>query len=352
MSAVGRLARVALPAALVGGVVWWWRGLRWQGRPDAELSVPTEDGWLLGVARYLPRQRRFPLPVLLGHGSAGSALIFDLGTVSLARWLADEGFDVYAVDLRGRRRSWPPSGPSRKLQWCFDDFALRDLPAAVAAACETSGSEAALWVGLEVSGQALYAAAIEGVADRVRAAVTLGAPAVTPPDAQVPGVTAPPRLRVGGRVPTRWASAVAGPLLAYARSAQLASSFRMAHTDPLPVARYFRNGVPDEAALLADQFARWIEDGVMVSLDGSRRWSEQLGAVRLPVLLLVGAADLQRPPQAVEATAQALGGPTRFVRAGTADGFSVDYGHDDLIVGRPAPSEVFPLIRDWLAAHC
>ncbi len=40
-----------------------------------------------------------------------------------------------------------------------------------------------------------------------------------------------------------------------------------------------------------------------------------------------------------------------FVRAGVADGFSVDFGHDDLLAGIAAPAEVFPVVGDWLAAR-
>jgi alpha-beta hydrolase superfamily lysophospholipase len=37
--------------------------------------------------------------------------------------------------------------------------------------------------------------------------------------------------------------------------------------------------------------------------------------------------------------------------AGLADGFSADYGHTDLLVGRRASEEIFPRLRDWLVAH-
>ena len=43
--------------------------------------------------------------------------------------------------------------------------------------------------------------------------------------------------------------------LAYARARVLESSFRPANTDPLVVARFSRNGIPDESTLLVDQFA-------------------------------------------------------------------------------------------------
>ncbi|MCL4414581.1 MAG: alpha/beta hydrolase, partial [Actinobacteria bacterium] len=283
-------------------------------------------------------------------GFAGTGLIYDLGPRwSLARYLAASGFDVFCVDLRGRRRSWPMEGPDPSLQWSFDDFVERDLPAAVDAACNAAGADSAFWLGMEMSGQMLYAAAISGTTTRVRGGITFGSPALTPPSAKVPGVTSAPRGRRGGRVPFRSGARPAGPILAYARSKQLDSSFRMAHTNPLPVARYFRNGVPDESLVLADQFRDWVTHGVMCSLDGSTVWSDHLDAVDLPLLLVAAAADLQRPPGAVEATANAIGGSdTTFVRAGKDHGFALDYGHDDLLVAEAAVADVFPLVRGWL----
>ena len=100
---------------------------------------------------------------MLGHGLCGSRFIFDShADYSLARHLARHGYDTWAVDLRGRNRSWPEGGPDRSHQWTFDDFVAHDLPTAVATACEASGAAEAFWIGTEMSGLAFYAAAIAG----------------------------------------------------------------------------------------------------------------------------------------------------------------------------------------------
>jgi hypothetical protein len=35
---------------------------------------------------------------------------------------------------------------------------------------------------------------------------------------------------------------------------------------------------------------------------------------------------------------------------GRINGYRADYGHDDIILGRYAQTEVFPYLRDWLIA--
>lgn len=317
------------------------------------LSVETSDGWILSMRRYAAVGSGPRRAVVAGHGFAGTGLVWDLmPEVSLARYLAAAGMDFYALDWRGRGRSWPPTGASRDLTWSFDDFVFKDLPVAVDAACAISDVESVQWIGLEMSGQALYAAAISGTADRVGSAITLGSPVLTPASAKVPGVTSAPRARRHGRVQFRAGAHHAGPVLALLHSKQLDSSFRISNVDPLVPARYLRHGVPDESGVIADQFRDWVDNGTMRSLDHATVWSERMSEVTMPLLLLAASRDLQRPSSSVRESLELFGSSDKTVmEIGTATGFRVDYGHDDLIAARTSPDEVFPIIRDWLNDH-
>jgi predicted alpha/beta hydrolase len=330
-----------------------YRRFDWSTGEDERHTVRTADGWNLALYRYRAAGQPHPFPVICSHGMAGTHFIFDLHPrYSLARYLAQHGFDTWLVDLRGRGDSWPDGGPAPHLQWSFDDFVACDLPATVSRVCELTGSAQAFWLGMEMSGQALYAATIVGTANHVRGAVTCGSPVLTPASALVPGVTSAPKARRKGRVPFRGGARLAGPVLAHGGFSVLESSFRHCNSDPLAVSRYFRNGIPDEATDLVDQFAAWIREGVMRSRDGSVVYSERLGEVTLPLLVIAAAHDLQRPPEAVRAAFDAFGSADKtFLRAGVADGFSVDFGHDDLLAGVAAPAEVFPRIASWLVAR-
>ncbi|ARU58426.1 hypothetical protein OLMES_4430 [Oleiphilus messinensis] len=68
---------------------------------------------------------------------------------------------------------------------------------------------------------------------------------------------------------------------------------------------------------------------------------QQLG-YGFPILSLAGSADLQCPPEA----AARFGTEHRIF--GRAYGEQVDYGHDDLVLGKFAPDETWPVILEWL----
>ena len=63
-------------------------------------------------------------------------------------------------------------------------------------------------------------------------------------------------------------------------------------------------------------------------------------------------ADLARMSPAERHLVQRLvSGPVELVTVGLSEGFSTDYGHGDLVLGRRAPDEVFPRIAEFLARH-
>ncbi len=350
--AAGALAAAA--GALAGRKVkGFYRELDFDTGHDEVLYGETTDGWRIALYRYAARGDRKPFPIVAGHGFAGTRLIWDLTPeTSLARYLANAGYDFYAVDLRGRGKSWPQTGSRADTQWSFDDFVERDLPAAVATACDRSEAKEAFWLGLEMSGQALYASVISGTAGQVRGGITFGSPVLTPPTAMVPGVTTQPQMRRHGRVKFRAGAHFAGPILALTKSKQLESSFRPENFDPIRPARYLHSGIPDEATVLADQFGDWIEHDVMRSLDHTTVWSDRLDEIDLPLLIMAAAHDLQRPPEATHAAFQAIGSADKtWIEAGVSSGFSLDFGHDDLVAGRASPAEIFPKIRSWLDEH-
>jgi len=314
-------------------------------RPDELYRVPTDDGAAIALGRYHPRgERRYAQPVILCHGLGANRFHLDFDErYSLARYLARLGFEAWVLELRGRGLAGPCG------DFTFDDQAEHDVRAALRTVLST-GSKEVLWVGHSKGGLTLYAHLARNPQAPVRAAVALGSPFTF---AVQPGLRhfikrVEPLLNLKA-IPTRRITSLAffgappGPMTRY--------MMLPSNMDTEVVRRALANVPSDVAGGVGRQFARWITTNTFTSYDGSFDYRAPLAEVRVPFLLLAGSRDLLAPPMAVARAKEHLGGPVKLVIAGKAHGFAEDYGHADLVLGRRAPHEIFPLVEAFLSAH-
>ncbi|CAK1579881.1 unnamed protein product [Parnassius mnemosyne] len=104
------------------------------GYPVEELDVVTEDGFILKIFHIAGDKRR---PVLLLHGFIDCADTFIIrGNKSLAITLANNGYDVWALNARGTRYSrnhihLNPDIDLKFWDFSFHEMGYYDLPAAI-----------------------------------------------------------------------------------------------------------------------------------------------------------------------------------------------------------------------------
>ncbi|MHB8872100.1 MAG: alpha/beta fold hydrolase [Myxococcaceae bacterium] len=315
-------------------------------RPDELYRVPTDDGDTISLGRYNPRdERRFLEPVVLCHGLGANRFDLDFDEKhSLARHLARRGFETWVIELRGRGLA----GPARACT--FDDQAEHDVGAALRAICST-GAAGVSWVGHSKGGLVMYAHLARHPEAPVRALVTIGSPVsfTVQPGLKRFITTVAPALTLDV-IPI----AKVGKSLARLGPPPAALSrylMRAANVDPDTLKRALANLPADIAGGVARQFARWISLGTFDSMDGSIDYREGLRKITAPVLLIAGSRDLLAPPHSVSKAKELLSGSVKMVVAGKRSGFHEDYGHGDLVLGRRAPHEVFPLIEHFLEAQ-
>lgn len=314
-------------------------------RPDELYRVPTDDGAAIAMGRYHPRgERRYAEPVILCHGLGANRFHLDFNEqYSMARSLARAGFEAWVLELRGRGLAGECG------EFTFDDQAEHDVRAALRTVLST-GAQQVLWVGHSKGGLMLYAHLARNPQAPVRAAACLGSPFTF---AVQPGLRSfiqrvEPLLKLKA-IPSRRITSIAlfgappGPISRY--------MFLAENMDPEVVRRAMANVPADIAGGVGRQFARWITTNKFTTHDGSFDYREPLAGVRIPFLLLAGSRDLLAPPMAVARAKESLGGPVKFLVAGKAHGFGADYGHADLVLGRRAPDEIFPLVEAFLSAH-
>lgn len=312
-------------------------------RPDEVYRVPTPDGAAVALGRYHPRiPRRYVEPVILCHGLGNNRHALDLDERhSLARYLARAGFEAWVLELRGRGLSGSP------LEATFDDQVQFDVATAIETVRST-GSQQVLWVGHSKGGLLIYAHLARFGSAPIRAAVTIGSPFTF-------------ALQPGLKLFVRRVA----PLLtrAFLPTSQLGRLAPLG-LPPGPITRYLVHDTNLEldiakhalASIAADipggvarQFARWVRNGTFDGDDGFDY--RNLSHVKVPFLLIAGTHDLLATPLAVARAREALGGPVKLVMAGSAHGFRGDYGHGDLLFGRHAPDEIYPVVETFLAAQ-
>lgn len=319
-------------------------------------SVTTADGWRLALHRWRPAVVRFREPVVLSHGFIENRRIWDLDAEhSLARRLAERGFDVWAMELRGSGDSQaPPVSSVRGWTFSIDDFIRADAPAALRGVLEATGAEQALMVGHSLGGLLVYSTLEGPDASRVRAAVTLaGVGTMSGGDAvqarfdrffKLLGLTLGPVLPGDAPFPMRWVlhAAFGKNDRAWAEFARRLDSplghpfWDESNMTPALVEALLREGVTDTALNVVRDFLRYARQG---RVDGV---TDRLGTIRTPLLAVAGAEDLVIPAADVRWVA---------ARAGAQYVELPGIGHEDICVGLRAPALVYPLVGDWLERH-
>lgn len=313
-------------------------------KPDELYRVPTADGSAIALGRYHARERRlWEEPVILGHSLGTNRFNLDFDErYSLARFLARHGFESWVLELRGHGLAGSSQGAT------FDTEAEHDVAAALTAVVST-GPAQAFWVGHSRGGLLAYAHLARNPKAPLRAIVTLGSPltfelqpgvqrfvSAVAPTLKLPVVP----LRLGGKA---WPLGLPpDPVGKYLLRAE--------NTDPVVIRQAIAHVAADVPGGVARQFARWVRTGAFDGEDGFD-YRRALKALSVPVLALAGAEDLLSPPASAHLIGKLASGPVELVTAGRAGGFSTDYGHGDLVLGRKAPEEIFPRVAEFLARH-
>ena len=318
------------------------------------LFAVTEDGWQLPLHVLSAPKPRFHSPVLMVHGLGTNRLNLDLDVhLSLARAARDRGFNVYLLELRGSGLSRPPEGRAiADFEWGFGEHREMDMPAAVLKVLAHSGAQGLHGLGHSMGGL-LWCALATRRPPELRSVTTIGSPLLS-------AVKLNARERHLLNFATRFAPANAlrrvpiKPLL-FAAGTFISVSSKLAdgmllnadNCDEEVMARIAREGIDDVPMKLLLEIG--AETRGEAGDDSPYRFEKDLDRITVPVHVVSGSVDRLAPKAAVLAlSARIRSSDVRYREMGKASGDTADYGHGDLLVGRSAPKEVFPILLDFL----
>lgn len=289
-------------------------------------------------------------PVILIHGYAQNRYTWHNSKRSFVNYLAEDGWDVFNVDLRGHGRSRRFGAPYPRT---MDDYIGEDLPAFVGEALELSGHDRVFLIGHSMGGLISYFGGATKLRHRIRGICSIGSPYVFGEGSA---------LLVGLRelaAVVRWTGLLdsnpAFPLKIVGRHLGRRSSFWNTRLLPLPIRAWAPDTVEPEVLeeylsttfdrstlrVALDIFRAGHGEGFKSS-DGLIDYSTAFEILDRPLLVVAGTEDKLAPPASVRPAYERSRASDKTYRA-------FPYGHIDLVVGKEATTTVWPLVRNWLA---
>lgn len=348
-------AALLLLLLLGGHLVYWRRRLAVELAYSLVTSLRTVDGARIELRRLEPPPDLQPAapalpPVLLVHGVGANHRNQDAHPdVSLARYLAGRGRDVWLVTLRSGLR-WRGRGQARV---SFAAMTRHDVPLAIRTVLERTGSPRLDYVGFSMGGMLLYAGLGRQVpASAIRRAVLVGAPGRIAAPVRVP--------RWLGRIPRRLVPTLRLRLLAlgFAFASEWYPTLlhrlliNVRNLSPGMTRLALANVIADIPWPLHAEFLSWASEGGVVRV-GGEPVLEGCARVAVPALFVAGSADRVAPLEAVREAFDTWAAdfpdtPKRLVVLGRDLGASQDYGHGDLALGAQVARELFEPIARFL----
>jgi pimeloyl-ACP methyl ester carboxylesterase len=316
---------------------------------DETHSFRTRDGIELALRRVRSREVTRGA-VILQHGLAANGMVFDVPGRSLVRFLAEAGHDCFITRLRGADPAAPSCG-----SYGLDAHLDYDVPAILEQVQRLSGCAQVAYVGHSMGGLLLLMHAIDHPDAPISRFVGVGTTLDYRPDAlalKAQRKLFPLVRRTLKVLPFRMLARVNALTAGYGPVLPVENlNFARANIEPYLMRSLIAQGMTDIPVELLLDLDTTFQEGGLVRRRGELSYLPRAGAFRIPSLLLVGTADTQCGEAAVDETARLLTGvpQLRIARLGRAHGQAQDYGHFDLIAGRRANVEVWPILADFLA---
>ncbi|QDV36865.1 alpha/beta fold hydrolase [Tautonia plasticadhaerens] len=343
------------------------------------VPIQTADGWTLVAHRFRPATGVRPgtMPVILCHGLSYNAQFWDISPeVSLPNFLAERGWDVWVVNLRGSGLSskWvakldaaptmvvgglirratnnkiAPTGYAtldpKFARWNLDDHINYDLPALVHLVRSHTRAPEVAWVGHSMGGIIPLCHLARYQNPGIGRLVTVGSQ-VTMPDGQLATqflmeLIALRNGQLAGQI-------LPEELLIDSKTSIDNMFFNQGHVSPQVYRALTHDGIDVPSIGLLQQYLVLAARKELLDAGKTLSYASMLPNVQVPILVSCGASDQLAPPQVQQTIYERVGSTDKtLLPFGRAQGFAADAGHSDALVGLTSRQQVYPTIENWL----
>lgn len=331
--------------------------------PSDEIHFSTtSDGWRIASHRLCPESPdKGRAPVILIHGLGANRHNFDGGGhYSLARYLRENGWDTWAIELRGHGLSRGIPGPSKPGGlWTgarrgarFDEFLNHDLPTAISHIRSLHRNRKVHLIGHSMGGILIAAFLQGGGASAVKSATIISSPLTfhNQPSGLIKRLTR--IVKAFNWLPNIHLKVLVrpfSPLMGRFSTRVERMNMNPDNMDPWTLRSLACHGVNNVSTELITQFSEWMESGDLKDMDRGKSFSDGLKDIKTPIFLIAGGLDYLVNPDIMHFAYERVSSPKKKYRGfGKKYGDMVDYGHIDILLGKGAPKEVYPAIEEWL----
>ncbi|MBW2455048.1 MAG: alpha/beta fold hydrolase [Deltaproteobacteria bacterium] len=313
-----------------------------------EQYVATADGWSLRLRRTLsPKhfdERTEPLLIIPGYGMNSFIFSYHPRGTSMERCLAEGGYEVWALDLRGQGQSRPERSRAGKAS--LRNYAAIDLPAGIERVLSSTKTRArqVVLIGCSLGGTLVYGYLALHRNHRVSRLITMGAP--------LRWVEIHPALRLAFGSPmlvgavrlSRTRTLVRGALPLLLRVPKLLSLYMNTATIDLRHISELTETVEDPDPAINRDIAVWVGNRDL-EIEGVNV-TKAMANVELPLLVVLSNRDGIVPEQTALSVVDQWGGrDVEVLKVGDEQDW---YAHANLFVADDAPARVFDPILRWL----
>lgn len=351
-----RFSLVALVAVSLSGCAHWIYPVT--ERSSEVLQVTTQDGWQVALHHYPaqgPNQRS--TPVILCHGISSNKYNWDLNDRhSFPAYIAAKGFDTYVVELRGSGQSTRPGFFDEKsYDYSFDDYVIYDLPAVIDFVSSRSETGQVHWLGHSMGSMVMYAYLQRVGQDKIRSVTAVGSPPklFDGNESLGFGVELFPMVDwLYDELPSGLLTKTMAPLAYPSLFAPRHVMWNDDNMEPEVARQTGAHAVDNLSSNVVRQLAGAKKLGFLASADGRINYSEGMSQIEVPIFFVVGSLDQMAPPVVmIDAFKRVRSKDKQIEILSRANGYTHDYGHVDLVLGKSAPAEVYPLLERWLVKN-
>ncbi len=327
-----------------------------------ELHHPiTKDGWKITIEHFYDResQQKYKrkYPIILCHGLMANRTFYTInGENSLAIQLAKNGYDVWVLDLRGRKEAGSPSWffGDKKYNYSVDDYILYDMDSAIEYVLNQTGAEKVNWIGHSMGGMVAYARIGSYEEKRIANLVTVGSPF----NFQLPNTSLQLWHKAGSCTTSILPVVPMGTIANFnsymcidltPKPGLLEILLYPENTDPEIIKASQRYMITNIAKPEALQLKTALELGDFYSIDGKINYTKNLNKIDIPTLIILGRRDHLGPGYTIRSIYENISSKDKkLLIIEKSQGSSEDYGHGDLLIGKNVLKDVIIPIIDWL----